>query len=48
MKKLLLVFLLLLNPLLVFAEINECKTDVYFANGIFSFHLSRGGMHITT
>lgn len=32
MKKLLLIFVLLLNPLTVFAEINECKTDVYFAN----------------
>jgi len=34
MKKLLLLFVLLFNPLIAFAEINECKTDVYFANGI--------------
>ena len=34
MKKLLLIFVLLFNPLIAFAEINECKTDVYFANGI--------------
>lgn len=34
MKKLLLVFLLILSPLLLLAEINECKTDVYWANGI--------------
>ena len=34
MKKLLLVFVLMLNPLVSFADSNECKTDVYFANGI--------------
>jgi len=34
MKKLLLIFLLSLNPLIVLAEIDECKTDIYFANGI--------------
>jgi hypothetical protein len=34
MKNSLLVFLLFLNPLIAFADINECKTDVYFANGI--------------
>jgi len=28
MKKLLLVFILLFNPLVAFAEMNECKTDV--------------------
>jgi DNA modification methylase len=33
MKKLLFIFLLFV-PLFAFAEINECKTDVYFANGI--------------
>ena len=33
MKKLLLIFLLFV-PLFVFAEIDECKTDIYFANGI--------------
>jgi hypothetical protein len=34
MKKILLIFILLLNPFIALAEINECKTDVYFANGI--------------
>lgn len=34
MKKLFLIFVLLLNPLVALADINECKTDVYFANGI--------------
>ena len=34
MKNLLLIFVLFFNPLVVFAAIDECKTDVYFANGI--------------
>jgi len=34
MKSLLLLFLLLLYPSTSFAEIDERKTDVYFANGI--------------
>jgi hypothetical protein len=34
MKKLALIFFTLIYPLIVFANINECKTDVYFANGI--------------
>ena len=34
MKALLLLFLLILYPLNSFAEIDERKTDVYFANGI--------------
>ena len=33
MKKLLLVLILML-PLSIIAQINECKTDIYFANGI--------------
>ena len=34
MKKLFLIFLLLLNPFTLMAAIDERKTDVYFANGI--------------
>jgi hypothetical protein len=34
MKKLFLIFLFIFNPIVTFANINGCKTDVYFANGI--------------
>ena len=34
MKNLLLIFVLFLNPFVLTAAIDECKTDVYFANGI--------------
>ena len=34
MKKLLLLFLVLLFPIVSFSAIDECKTDIYYANGI--------------
>jgi len=43
MKKLLLLLLVLLYPVVSFAEIDERKTDIYFANGIMSDNALRGG-----
>jgi hypothetical protein len=34
MKKLQLFFIFLITPIILFATIDECKTDIYFANGI--------------
>ena len=34
MKKLLILLLIWIYPLVSFATINECKTDIYFGNGI--------------
>ena len=34
MKKLQLFFIFLVTPIILFATIDECKTDIYFANGI--------------
>jgi len=36
MKKLFLLFFICLYPSIGFSAINEYKTDVYFANGIFT------------
>ncbi|MCH9812379.1 MAG: hypothetical protein K0U47_00350 [Epsilonproteobacteria bacterium] len=34
MKNIFLFLFILLNPVIGFSTINECKTDIYFANGI--------------
>ena len=34
MKKLILFLIVLLYPIVGFSAIDECKTDIYFANGI--------------
>jgi len=34
MKKIFLLFFILFYPVVSFSAINECKTDVYFANGV--------------